>query len=77
MNLFTKQKKTLDLKKKKYASQTEKMKGGINQEFQINTYTTIYKLDHQQRPTAQHSNLYSLFCNNLYGKNLKMIGYVR
>ena len=29
---------------------------------------TVYKVDNQQGPTVQHRELYSVFCNNPYGK---------
>ena len=31
-------------------------------------HTTVYKIDKQQGPTVPHKDLYSLSCNNLYGK---------
>lgn len=34
------------------------------------THTTIYKLDNQQGPTVQHRGLFSIFCNNLWGKKI-------
>ena len=41
------------------------------------THTTIYKLDNQQGPTVEHRELYSIFCNNLYGKSIfKNSGYM-
>ena len=33
-------------------------------------FTTIYKTDNQQGPTTEHKELYSIFCNNLYGKRI-------
>ena len=44
--------------------------GKINYEFGINTHTTVYKIDNQQGPTVQHRELYSITCNNLYGKRV-------
>ena len=40
-------------------------------------YTVISKLGDRQGPAVQHRELYSIFCNNLYGeKNLKKNGCV-
>ena len=37
----------------------------------------LCKIDNQQRPTVYHRELYSLFCNNLYGKWIwKKNGYM-
>ena len=33
-------------------------------------HTTVYKMDNQQGPTVEHEELYSIFCNNLYGKRI-------
>ena len=33
-----------------------------------NIHTTIYKIDSQQGPTVYQREFYSIFCNNLYGK---------
>ena len=33
-------------------------------------YTTIYKIDSQQGPAAQHREIHSTLCNNLYGKQI-------
>ena len=43
---------------------------GISQEFGTNIYTllTVYKTDNQQRPTVQHRELNSVFCNSYKGK---------
>ena len=73
MSLFTKQKQTHTGRKKTYGYQGERNEGGINQELGINIHPTIEKTDNQQRPTVQHRELYSIFCNNLKGKNI----YVR
>ena len=35
------------------------------------THTTVYEIDNQQAPTVYHSELYSIVCNNLYGKEYK------
>ena len=32
---------------------------------------TIYKINKQQGPTAQHRELYSILCNYLYGKRIQ------
>ena len=34
------------------------------------THTTIYKIDNQQGLTVQHSELYSIFCDNLCKKRI-------
>ena len=34
------------------------------------THTLLYKLDNQQGPNVQHRELYSIFCNDLYGKRI-------
>ena len=47
-----------------------KLKGmGVNQEFGINMYIlSMYKIGNQEELTIQHRELYSIFSNNLYGK---------
>ena len=64
MNLFTKQ---TDSQTQKTNLWLPKGKGGgwINQDFVINRYTTVYKIDKQHRPTVQHREPYSISCNNL------------
>ena len=44
--------------------------GGINQEFGINRYTTIYKIEKQQGPIVQHRELYSIAYNNIKWKRI-------
>ena len=69
MNLFTKQKQTHRLGKQTYGYQRGKVEGrdklGV---WDSHIHTIIYKTDNQQQPTVQHRKLYSVFCNNLYGK---------
>ena len=36
----------------------------------IHIHTTVYEID-ENRPTAEHTELYSTFCNNLQGESLK------
>ena len=64
MNLFKKQDQTTDMENKLMVTKQER-KGGINQEFGVNRYTLLYKIDKQQEPTVQHRELYSIPCNNL------------
>ena len=53
MNLFSKQKETHRHRKQTYGYQSEKGDGGgINQEFGVNRYTLLYKIDKQQEPTV-------------------------
>ena len=33
-------------------------------------HSPIYKIDNQQGPAVYHRELYSIFCNNLYGKRI-------
>ena len=42
--------------------------GGINQEFEINRYTTIYKIDSQQGPTIWQDNCTQSFVITYKGK---------
>ena len=79
MNLFTKQKQTHRCRKQTYGYQ--RGKGGnklgvwdlyIYIYMYTRTHThiyiykyTIYKIDNQQGPTVQHTELYSIFCNKL------------
>ena len=60
-----------------------KGKGGeeliIRLEINIYTLNILYikkKKPKTQGPTLYHGELYSVFCNNLYGKNLKRIRYM-
>ena len=66
MNLFTKQKQTLRLRKQTYGYQRGRWvrnKLGVwDQQIQ----NTIYKIDNQKGFTVQHRELYSIPCNNLY-----------
>ena len=64
MHLFKKQDQTTDMENKLMVTKQER-KGGINQEFGVNRYTLLYKIDKQQEPTVQHRELYSIPCNNL------------
>lgn len=48
MNLFQKQKQTYRYGKQAYGYQRENMGEGINQELEMNTHTTTYKIDTQQ-----------------------------
>ena len=34
------------------------------------THTTVYEIDNQQGPTLDHTELYSIICNDLYGKRI-------
>ena len=34
------------------------------------THTTVYEIDNQQGPTLYHRELYSIVCNDLYGKRI-------
>ena len=34
------------------------------------THTTVYEIDNQQGPTLYHTELYSIVCNDLYGKRI-------
>ena len=58
MNLFTKQKQAHRHRKQAYDYERGQRWGewGINQEFGINIYTTIYKIHKQQGPTVQTGN---------------------
>ena len=71
MNLFTKQKQTHRLYKQMYGYQRGNVGGrdklGV---WDYHIHTTIYKIDNQQGPTVQHKELYSVLCNNLYGKRV-------
>ena len=66
MNIFTKQKET---HKQTYGYQRGNTGGkdklGV---WDQQIHTTIYKIDNQEGPTVQHRDLYSIYCNNLYGK---------
>ena len=68
MNVFTEQKQTHRHRKQTYGYQSRSV-GAINQEFGTNIYILLYIYTHthnkQQRPTIQHRELYSIFCNNL------------
>ena len=44
----------------------ETQHGGVNQKLGMNKHTAVFKIDNQQRPTVQHGELYSIFCDNLY-----------
>ena len=70
MNIFTKQKQTYRYENKHMVTKGETERRGINQELGINIHTTIYKIDKQQGPTVKHRELYSVFCDNLYGKRI-------
>ena len=37
---------------------------------EVNILLYIKYIDNQQRPTVYHKELYSVFCNNLYGKRI-------
>ena len=67
MNLYSKQKQISRHRKQTYGYQKGKVGrdklGALNQHI----YTTIYKIA-KQGPTAQHRELYLVFCNNLQGK---------
>ena len=65
MNLYTKQKQTHRHRKQTYGYR--RGKGGELGVQDEHTHTT-FKIDKQHRPTVQHRELYSIFCNNLYGK---------
>ena len=53
MNLFTKQKQTHRHRRQYYQrGKWKEFEGGINQEFGINRYTTVYTIDNQQGPTS-------------------------
>ena len=50
--------------------------GGIHSELRISMYILLHMRDSQQGPTVQHKELYSIFCNNLYGKESKKKIYI-
>ena len=34
------------------------------------THSIVYRMDGQQGPAVEHKVLYSIFCDNLYGKRI-------
>ena len=72
MNLFTKQKQTHRFQKLTYGYQRGNVVGRSDKlgAWDEHTHTTRHKTDNQQGPTAEHRELYSTFCNNLYGKRI-------
>ena len=69
MNLFIKQKQTCRLRKQTYGHQRVKVKGRDKLgDWDQHIYTTIYKINNRQGLTVQHREIYSVLCNNLYGK---------
>ena len=70
MSLFTEQKQAHRFKKQTLVAKGGKWQGGINWEFETDTYTTIFKIENQQGPTLQHKELCSVFCNNLNGERI-------
>ena len=70
MNVFTKQKQTV-LKKKLMVTKGERCGGREKLEvWDSHTHTTIYKIGNQQGPTVEHRELYSIYCNDLFGKRI-------
>ena len=71
MNLFTKQKQTHRLKEWTYGYQGGSVGGrdklGV---CDWHIHTSIFKIDNQQRPTVQHRERCSIFCNNLNQKRI-------
>ena len=68
MNLFTKQKQTL--KTNLYGYQRGKVEGkGQIRSLRL-TYIHSYKIYNQQRLTVEHRKRFSMFCNNLNGKEV-------
>ena len=71
MNLFTKQKQTYRYRKQIYGCQRGNMRErDTSGAWDEHTHTTIYKIGNQQGPTILHRELYSIFCDNLYGKRI-------
>ena len=52
INLYTEQKHTPRRRKQTYGYQRGKAEEGVNQEFGVNIYPLLYKIDYQQRPTV-------------------------
>ena len=77
MNLFTKQKQIYRYQKQTYGNQMGNVVGRDKSgAWDEHTHTTIYKIDNQQVPTVQHREIYSIFRDDLYEKNLKKNEYM-
>ena len=59
-----------DLENKFMVTEGKSRGGGINEEVGINICILLHMVDNQQGSTVQHKELYSIFCNNLYGKRI-------
>ena len=71
MSLFRNRKQTHRHRKQTYGYQKGKVWGrdGLGAwDWHINTI--VCGMDGQQGPAAQHWELYSIFCDNLYGKRI-------
>ena len=64
MNLFTKQKQTHRLQKQTYVYQRGRDGLGVLY-WQMNIF--VYRMDDQWGSDTQHREIYSVFCDNLYG----------
>ena len=51
INLYTEQKYTHRHRKQTYGYQKGKTEEGVSQEFEVNIYPLLYKIDYQKRPT--------------------------
>ena len=52
INLYTEQKYTHRHRKQTYGYQKGKTEEGVKQEFEVNIYPLLYKIDYQKRPTV-------------------------
>ena len=78
MNLFVEQKQTHRLQKQTYSYQRGEVeeKDGLGI-WDWDMHTIVYGMDGQRGPAVQHRELYSIFCDNLYGEEtLKKNRYV-
>ena len=76
-NLSTRQKQTHRHRKQIWLLKGKGGRGEINWESGVNIHTQLYIKQDQQRPTIQHRELYSVLCNNLYGKRIRKNTEVR
>ena len=73
MNLYSKHKQTnrpTDIENKLMVTKGESQERDKLGVWDSYIYTTMYKTDNQQGPTAQDRGLYSIFCNNLFRKKI-------
>ena len=71
MNLFTTPKQIHKFKKQTYGYQSGNVVGRDKLEvWDEPRHATTHKIDNQQGPLVQYRDLYSISCNNLYGKRI-------